>query len=67
MATRITTEDITMEEARILGAADDDFFGHGETDAKCPRCGGAIVLQRYGTSYTIGCEYDCVVLAYRGI
>ena len=67
MATRITTEDITMEEARILDDTGDDFFEHGKTDVKCPRCGGTIALKRYDTSYTIGCENDCVVLAYRGI
>ena len=67
MATRITTKDITMEEARILGNTDEDFREQGKTDAKCPRCGGPIVLKWYDLSYTIGCERDCVVIAYRGL
>ena len=67
MAINITTEDITMEEAHILDNTGDDFFEHGKTDVKCPRCGGNIVLKRFDTSYTIGCEHDCIKLAYRGI
>ena len=67
MATRITTEGITKEESRILHNADDDFMIQGKTDAKCSRCEGSIVLKEYGSSYTIGCENDCVVIAFRGI
>ena len=67
MAVNTTTKGITMEEARLLDSTDDDFFERGKTDVKCPRCGGTIVLKRYGESYTIGCEHDCLVLAYRGI
>ena len=67
MAIRITTEDITMEEARILDNTGEDFWAYGKTDVKCPRCGGAIVSKDYDTSYTIGCERECMVLAYRGI
>ena len=67
MATSITTEDITMQEARMLHDTSEDFLAHGKTDIKCPRCGGAIVLKEYDTSCTIGCEHDCILLAYRGI
>jgi hypothetical protein len=67
MATNMTTDDITKEEARLLDATNDDFFNDGKTDVKCPRCGGSIIMAKYGTSYAIGCEFDCVNLVYRGI
>ena len=67
MDTSLTTECITMEEARILNNTSEDFLTHGKTDVKCPRCGGSIILKEYDTSCTIGCEYNCVVIAYRGI
>ena len=63
----VTTDNITMEEARILDDTNDDFFVNGKTEVKCPRCGNSIILKRYGSSYTIGCEYDCVKIGYRGI
>ena len=67
MATNKTTVDITDDEARLLDNTNDDFFNNGKTDVKCPRCGGSIVMARFGTSYAIGCERDCVNIAYRGI
>lgn len=67
MATDYTTFDITDEEARLLDGTNDDFFNDGKTNVKCPRCGASIVLVQYGTSYSIGCEYNCVSLVYRGI
>ena len=67
MVTKITTEDITKEEARILENTSNDFYEHGKTDVKCPRCGGTIVLKRYDTSYTIGCEHNCLTVGFRGI
>jgi len=67
MATNVTTEDITMEEARLLDGTGNDFFEHGKTDVKYPRCGGAIVIEDFDTSHTIGCERGCVKLDYRGI
>ena len=67
MATNLDTEDITKEEARLLDNTHNDFSEYGKTDVKCPRCGGAIVMVEYGTSYAIGCERNCVSLAYRGI
>jgi predicted RNA-binding Zn-ribbon protein involved in translation (DUF1610 family) len=67
MATNLTTVDITKEEARILDSTNNDFFEHGKTDVKCPRCGGNIITADYGTSYSIGCEFNCINLVYRGI
>ena len=67
MATDMTTVDITDDEARLLDDTNDDFFIAGKTDVKCPRCGGMIVMVKFGTSYAIGCELDCVNLVYRGI
>ena len=67
MVTNTTTKDISIEEARILDNTNEDFFENGKTDVKCPRCECSIVLTKYGSSYTIGCENDCVKIAYRGI
>jgi len=67
MATNMTTVDISDEEARLLDDTNKDFFNNGKTDIKCPRCGGAIVLAQFGTSYAIGCEHNCVNIVYRGI
>jgi predicted RNA-binding Zn-ribbon protein involved in translation (DUF1610 family) len=59
---------ITMKEAELLDAADNDFFQHGKTDEKCPRCGKEIVREQKGNSYTIKCVDDnCIRLDYRGI
>ena len=67
MATNLDTVDITEEEARLLDGTNGDFYNNGKTDVKCPRCGGAIVMVQYGSSYAIGCENNCVNLTYRGI
>ena len=67
MATDLVIEAVTEEEARLLDSTDNDFFNHGKTNVKCPRCGGAIITTQYGTSYTIGCEFNCIEIACRGI
>ena len=67
MITNIPAIDITKEEVRLLDDTNDDFFYNGKTDVKCPRCGGSIVMEEFGASYVIGCEYDCVKVGYRGI
>ena len=67
MITNIPTVDLTREEVRLLRSTEDDLYNHGETDVKCPRCGGAIVLKDFDTSYVIGCEHDCVKIGFRGI
>ena len=67
MVTNTTAKNISIEEARILDGTNEDFFTTGKTDVKCPRCEGRIIMTRYGSSYTIGCEDCCIKLAYRGI
>ena len=67
MVINITTKDITDEEVQLIESANNDFFLHGKTDVKCPRCGAKIVLVEYGSSYVIGCDKDCLCLTYRGI
>ena len=59
--------DITLEEARLLDSADNDFANKGKTDIECPRCGGEITTTFYGSSYTVGCVNDCISIDYRGI
>ena len=67
MATNRTTANITEDEVRLLDNTNNDFFSVGKTDVKCPRCGGSIITKSYDTSYTIGCENDCICIGYRGI
>jgi predicted RNA-binding Zn-ribbon protein involved in translation (DUF1610 family) len=67
MTTNIPTIDITDEEVRILLSTEDELNEHGKTDVKCPRCGGSIVITDFDSSYTIGCEFDCVKVGFRGI
>ena len=67
MTTNLMTRAITEEETRLLDSTDNDFFSRGKTDVKCPRCGGAIITTDYGASYTIGCEFNCIKIGYRGI
>ena len=67
MVTNIPTTDITSDEIFILSQTENDFIDRGKTDVKCPRCGCNVVLTDYDTSYTIGCENDCVKIGYRGI
>ena len=65
--TNVPTIGITKEESALLLSAEDDLVQHGKTDAACPRCGGAIVVAEFDTSYAIGCEFDCVKVGFRGI
>ena len=67
MATNIKTADLTKEEATILAGTEDDFIEHGSTNVKCPRCGRTLVMTNWDTSYTIGCENNCVTIGFRGI
>jgi hypothetical protein len=48
------------EKACELVDTEEHFIQHGKTDVKCPGCGGAIVLKDHGSTYTIGCEHDCI-------
>ena len=67
MLTNKPTADLTREEAHLLHSTENDLYNHGETDVKCPRCGGTIVMKDFDTSYVIGCENDCVKIGFRGI
>ena len=67
MVTNSPTIDITEEEAELLISLEDDLTAFGRTDVKCPRCNGSIVVTDFGSSYTIGCENDCVKVGFRGI
>ena len=67
MVTNFPTIDITEEETNLLLITKNDLSELGKTDVKCPRCEGTIVVTEYDTSYTIGCENDCVKIGFRGI
>ena len=67
MATNVRTPDLRKEEAGLLAGAEDDFIEYGKTDVKCPRCGGVLVMTDWDTSYTIGCEHNCVAIGFRGV
>ena len=67
MLTNSPTLDITKEEVNLLINTENDLMRNGKTEVKCPRCGGAIVMKEFGTSYVIGCERDCVKVGYRGV
>jgi len=67
MATNVRTLDVTKEEAALLAGTEDDFIEYGKTSVKCPRCGGNLVMTDWDSSYTIGCEHNCVTIGFRGI
>jgi len=67
MVTNTPTVDITAEEAELLISLEEDLIAYGKTDVKCPRCDGNIIVSDFGSSYTIGCENDCVKVGFRGI
>ena len=67
MVTNVRTLDLSEEERSLLAGTEDDFIKFGSSSVKCPRCGGVLVMADWDTSYTIGCEHDCVTIGFRGI
>ena len=66
-AAAILEKNATREEALIFANTFKDFLARGETDVKCPRCGGGIVFTDCGSADVIGCENNCVLISYRGL
>lgn len=41
---------------------------NGHTNKQCPCCGTDVVIEHYGSSYTMKCATkDCISLDFRGI
>lgn len=58
----------SIEEHRLLVTAEDEIAQYGKTQLKCSRCGNDIVLEDFGSSYTIRCKSpDCIRADFKGI
>lgn len=58
----------TIEEHLFLVQAENEIAKRGATDLKCPRCGNEIIIEDFGSAYTVRCKTkDCIKAEYSGI
>jgi len=56
------------EKHIFLSQVAEEIDRYGQTDKRCPVCGGAFLLSNRGNSYVLRCETDdCLKMTSRGI
>lgn len=56
------------DETDYIDKVDEDFARYGNTSLPCPRCGGKLAYEDYGSGHIIRCEKEnCIKVRYRGL
>ena len=61
MATKLTAEQFEKINDNLI------VYANGETNKKCPLCGGDIVVENESTCYSIKCDDNCFSIDCRGL
>lgn len=53
----------------IILAATSEYWMEGEIKTKCPKCGGKLTFEEFGTYGTgeLTCENGCIKIDFKGI